>query len=110
MQFLFPKASMPRPDQILPGRSEAIVAPGPHHVNGHPLAPPYPDGIEIAEFGMGCFWGAEKAFWSIPGVWVTAVGYQGGETLEPDVPRGLHRQHGPRRGRARGLRPLGRPL
>jgi peptide-methionine (S)-S-oxide reductase len=83
MQFLFPKASMPRPDQILPGRSEAIVTPGAHYLNGHPLAPPYPDGFEIADFGMGCFWGAEKLFWSIPGVWVTAVGYQGGETPNP---------------------------
>jgi peptide-methionine (S)-S-oxide reductase len=83
MQFLFPKPSMPRPDQVLPGRSEAIVAPRPHFVNGRSLTPPYPEGFEIAEFGMGCFWGAEKEFWSIPGVWVTAVGYQGGGTPNP---------------------------
>ena len=83
MQFLFPKPSMPRPDQTLPGRAEAIVAPGAHFVNGRSLTPPYPEGFEIADFGMGCFWGAEKEFWSIPGVWVTAVGYQGGSTPNP---------------------------
>jgi peptide-methionine (S)-S-oxide reductase len=83
MQFLFPKPAMPRPDQTLPGRSEAIVQPRPHFVNGRSLTPPYPEGFEVADFGMGCFWGAEKEFWSIPGVWVTAVGYQGGSTPNP---------------------------
>jgi peptide-methionine (S)-S-oxide reductase len=83
MQFLFPRASMPRPDEILPGRPEAIVQPSAHVVSGRSLTPSYPDGFEIADFGMGCFWGAEKAFWSIPGVCVTAVGYQGGETPNP---------------------------
>jgi peptide-methionine (S)-S-oxide reductase len=83
MQFLFPKPSMPRPDQVLPGRSEAIVPSRPHFVNGHSLTPPYPEGFEVADFGMGCFWGAEKDFWSTPGVWVTAVGYQGGTTPNP---------------------------
>jgi peptide-methionine (S)-S-oxide reductase len=83
MQFLFHKPEMPRPGDALPGRAEPLVTPGEHFVNGRHLAPPYPDGLEIAEFGMGCFWGAEKKFWSIPGVWVTAVGYQGGETPNP---------------------------
>ena len=83
MQFLFPKPSMPRPDQVLPGRSEAIVPSRPHFVNGRSITPPYPDGFEVADFGMGCFWGAEKDFWSVPGVWVTAVGYQGGATPNP---------------------------
>ena len=83
MQFLFPKPSMPRPDQVLPGRSEAIVPSRPHFVNGRSITPPYPDGFEVADFGMGCFWGAEKDFWSVPGVWVTAVGYQGGTTPNP---------------------------
>jgi peptide-methionine (S)-S-oxide reductase len=83
MQFLFPKPSMPRPDQVLPGRAEPIVQPRAHFVNGRSLTPPYPDGYAVADFGMGCFWGAEKAFWSIPGVWVTAVGYQGGTTPNP---------------------------
>lgn len=83
MQFLFRKPSMPRPDEVLAGRADAIVQPGAHFVNGRSLTPPYPDGFEVADFGMGCFWGAEKKFWSIPGVWVTAVGYQGGATPNP---------------------------
>jgi peptide-methionine (S)-S-oxide reductase len=74
---------MPKPGETLPGRSEPIVQPGTHLVNGHRLAPPYPDGLEVAEFALGCFWGAEQDFWSIPGVWVTAVGYQGGSTPNP---------------------------
>jgi peptide-methionine (S)-S-oxide reductase len=83
MQFLFRQPSMPSPKDVLPGRTEPILMPGEHFVNGHRIAPPYPGGFEIAEFGMGCFWGAEKKFWSIPGVWVTAVGYQGGATPNP---------------------------
>jgi peptide-methionine (S)-S-oxide reductase len=83
MQFLFRQPSMPRPDEVLPGRSAAIVQPGSHFVNGHALMPPYPDGFEVADFAMGCFWGAEKKFWPIPGVWVTAVGYEGGTTPNP---------------------------
>ena len=67
MQFLFPKPSMPRPDQVLPGRSEAIIPSRPHFVNGRSITPPYPEGFEVADFGMGCFWGAEKDFWSAPG-------------------------------------------
>jgi peptide-methionine (S)-S-oxide reductase len=54
-----------------------------HVVNGHPLTPPYPAGLEIADFALGCFWGAERKFWNVPGVWVTAVGYQGGHTANP---------------------------
>ncbi len=80
MQFLFPKPSLPRADEALPGRADPVLADGAHFVNGRSLMPPYPAGLEIADFGMGCFWGAEKKFWSIPGVWVTAVGYQGGTT------------------------------
>ncbi len=83
MQFLFHTPSMPRVDEMLPGRADPIVQPGTHFVNGHPLAPPYPDGFEVADFAIGCFWGAEKKFWPIPGVWVTAVGYQGGGTPNP---------------------------
>jgi len=74
---------MPGASELLPGRPDPIEALGPHAVNGHTLTPPYPDGLEVADFAMGCFWGAEKAFWSIPGVWVTAVGYQGGSTPNP---------------------------
>ena len=71
---------LPSAVAALPGRTEPILDPGPHHVTGRPIAGPYPDGLEIAELGLGCFWGAEKGFWRLPGVWVTAVGYQGGYT------------------------------
>ena len=60
-----------------------MPVPAEHDVLGHPLTPPFPDGLRQAVFGLGCFWGAEKAFWSIPGVWVTAVGYAGGITPNP---------------------------
>jgi peptide-methionine (S)-S-oxide reductase len=80
LQFLFGKPQMPAAEEALPGRDEPILTGASHHVNGRSIVPPYPDGLEIAEFGMGCFWGAEKEFWSMPGVWVTAVGYQGGTT------------------------------
>ncbi len=72
--------SMPSPDAAIPGRLDPIMEPGLHHVNGRPIGGPYPDGFEIADFAFGCFWGAEKVFWQTTGVWVTAVGYQGGFT------------------------------
>jgi peptide-methionine (S)-S-oxide reductase len=81
--FLKTKTVMPRPDQALPGRSERIPVPGEHHVHGRGLQPPFPDGTELAMFGLGCFWGAEKQFWKVPGVWTTAVGYAGGFTPNP---------------------------
>ena len=74
---------MPSPDEVLPGRDEPMPVPSAHHVNGRPLTPPFPDGMEVAVFGMGCFWGAERVFWQAPGVWVTAVGYAGGATPNP---------------------------
>jgi peptide-methionine (S)-S-oxide reductase len=74
---------MPTPADALPGRPEPIAAPPPHFINGRSLVPPYPDGLEVAEFALGCFWGEEKLFWQLPGVWVTAVGYQGGYTPNP---------------------------
>ncbi|HET9519909.1 MAG TPA: peptide-methionine (S)-S-oxide reductase MsrA [Candidatus Limnocylindrales bacterium] len=81
MQFLRPSApSMPTPTDALPGRADAMPVPDRHFVNGRSLVPPYPDGFEVAEFALGCFWGEEKLFWQVPGVWVTAVGYQGGFT------------------------------
>ena len=110
MQFLFHKPSMPKPGDLLPGRTEPIVDPAPHFVNGHALTPPYPDGFEVADVGMGCFWGAEKKFWSIPGVWVTAVGYQGGGTPNPTYQEACTGQHRARRGGADRVRPVGRLL
>jgi len=82
--FLFGKpASMPTPDKALPGRSEPILSPRPHTVLRTPIDGPYPDAFQIAEFALGCFWGEEKTFWRQPGVWTTAVGYQGGYTPNP---------------------------
>jgi peptide-methionine (S)-S-oxide reductase len=75
--------SIPSPAESLPGRSEPIVTPGTHTVLGTPIAGPYPDGFQVAEFALGCFWGEEQAFWRLPGVWTTAVGYQGGSTPNP---------------------------
>jgi peptide-methionine (S)-S-oxide reductase len=84
MQFFSHKPkSIPSPADALPGRSEPIMEPGIHTILGTPIAGPYPDGFEIAEFALGCFWGEEKAFWEQPGVWTTAVGYQGGSTPNP---------------------------
>ena len=60
-----------------------MAVPARHFVNGRPLVPPFPDGLERAVFGMGCFWGAERAFWQLPGVFTTAVGYAGGHTPNP---------------------------
>ncbi len=75
--------TMPDPGEALPGRDEAMPVPERHHVNGHPLKPPFPGGMETAMFGMGCFWGAERKFWQAPGVYSTAVGYAGGYTPNP---------------------------
>ena len=74
---------IPEVDQVLPGRPEKMVVAKLHFVNGHPLKPPFPEGMETAMFGMGCFWGAEKKFWSVNGVFSTAVGYAGGITPNP---------------------------
>ena len=74
---------LPRPEQALPGRSNEMPVPASHVVNGHPIAPPFPAGLEQAVFGMGCFWGAERKFWQAPGVYSTAVGYAGGYTPNP---------------------------
>ena len=82
--FSFRKAlEMPAPGKALPGRPDPIPTADNHFVSGRPLKGPYPDGMERALFGFGCFWGAEKAFWKIPGVWVTAVGYAAGLTPNP---------------------------
>ena len=75
--------TIPTPDQALPGRPDPIMEPGIHTILGTPIGGPYPDGFQIAEFALGCFWGEEKTFWEIPGVWTTAVGYEGGSTPNP---------------------------
>lgn len=77
------KAEMPAPGDALPGRETPIPTAEAHFVNGAALKGPYPDGTEQAMFGLGCFWGAEKAFWNLPGVHVTAVGYAAGFTPNP---------------------------
>jgi peptide-methionine (S)-S-oxide reductase len=77
------KAAMPRPEEALPGRRAKMPIPDAHFVNGHALAPPFPAGLETAIFGLGCFWGAERVFWRLPGVYTTAVGYAGGFTPNP---------------------------
>jgi peptide-methionine (S)-S-oxide reductase len=82
--FGFAKSlKIPTPAEALPGRAEKMRVPKQHYVNGHALEPPYPEGMELALFGLGCFWGAEKYFWQLPGVHVTAVGYAGGPTPNP---------------------------
>ena len=83
MFFAKKSLEIPTADLALPGRPQAIPTAASHFVNGRPLAGPYPEGFELADVAMGCYWGAEKKFWSMPGVWVTAVGFQGGETPNP---------------------------
>ena len=84
MLFSRTKSEIPTPDSALPGRPEpAFQISGVHAVNGHSIIPPFPDGIEVAVFALGCFWGAERLYWQTPGVWATAVGYAGGFTPNP---------------------------
>ena len=81
MLFSRSKAEMVAPEAALPGRTDQeMPVPQAHHVNGHPLVGPWPEGFQTAIFGMGCFWGAERKFWQTDGVWSTAVGYAGGFT------------------------------
>jgi len=70
-------------DRTLPGRVEKMRVPEKHFINGNRIVPPFPAGLELAQFGLGCFWGAERLFWETPGVYSTAVGYAGGETPNP---------------------------
>jgi peptide-methionine (S)-S-oxide reductase len=77
------QVTMPSREDALPGRQERMPVPGAHHVNGAPLQPPFPAGMEQALFGLGCFWGAERKFWQMPGVYTTAVGYAAGLTPNP---------------------------
>jgi peptide-methionine (S)-S-oxide reductase len=80
---MFMKTRMPAKDEALPGREARMPVPAAHHVNGAPLQPPFPAGMEQALFGLGCFWGAERKFWQTPGVYTTAVGYAAGLTPNP---------------------------
>jgi len=77
------KYAMPGPGEALAGRADAIATAETHFVNGRPLKGPYPEGMQKAMFGLGCFWGAERIFWKVPGVYVTAAGYAAGATPNP---------------------------
>jgi len=77
------KAALPSPNEALHGRTTEMKVPASHFVNKNPLKPPFPDGYETALFGLGCFWGAERKFWQLPGVYTTAVGYAAGYTPNP---------------------------
>ncbi len=83
--MLFGRKSLelPTAETALPGRAHPIPTADTHFVTGRPLHGPYPEGMQLAQFGMGCFWGVERVFWNLPGVWVTAVGYAGGVTPNP---------------------------
>jgi len=81
--FLKKSPEMPTRETALPGRAAAIPTAERHFVNGRPLKGPYPEGIQLAQFAAGCFWGVERKFWQVPGVWVSAVGYVGGITPNP---------------------------
>ena len=77
------KHAIPSPDKALPGRDEPMPVPDVHYVNGKPLQGPFPDGMQQAIFGMGCFWGVERRFWGLDGVYTTAAGYAAGHTPNP---------------------------
>ncbi len=83
MLFMRKTTALPSAEQALPGRTQPIPTATTHFVNGHNLKPPYKEGLEQAVFGLGCFWGAERKFWELGGVYVTAVGYAGGHTPNP---------------------------
>ena len=84
MLFSRAKSKLPTPEQALPGRSGyPYEVPSTHVVTGNPILPPFPEGLATAVFALGCFWGEEKAFWQVPGVWTTAAGYAGGSTPHP---------------------------
>ena len=77
------KLVLPNPEQALPGRTQTMIVPAKHYVNGHAMQLPFPENLQTAVFGMGCFWGVERKFWQLPGVYTTAVGYAAGLTPNP---------------------------
>jgi len=83
MFFAHKQVRMPTATEALPGRDTPLEVPSSHYVNDHRIVPPFPDGMQVALFGLGCFWGAERKFWQLPGVYSTAVGYAGGYTQNP---------------------------
>jgi peptide-methionine (S)-S-oxide reductase len=83
MLFSRTKTTMVSREDALPGRDTPLPVPEKHFVNGNPLKPPFPEGMQQAIFGMGCFWGAERLFWQLDGVYTTAAGYSGGYTPNP---------------------------
>ena len=83
MSFQRRKTQLPAADEALPGRSQRMAVPTQHFVNGNRIVPPFPAGLQRALFGLGCFWGAERKFWQVPGVYSTAVGYAAGLTPNP---------------------------
>ena len=83
MSLFFDKSRLPGADEALPGREQKMPVAPAHAVLGNPMVPPFPESMETAVFGLGCFWGAERKFWQLPGVWTTAVGYAAGHTPNP---------------------------
>ena len=83
MSFLFKKTRLPTAEEALPGRNHSILTVTKHFVSGRTIVPPFPAHLDQAVFGLGCFWGAERKFWQLPGVYSTAVGYAGGFTPNP---------------------------
>ena len=83
MGLFHKRFELPSSEDAPPGRAEPMPVPAKHFVNGNPLAPPFPEGVDLALFGLGCFWGAERVFWQAPGVYSTSVGYAAGVTSNP---------------------------
>ncbi|MBA2580992.1 MAG: peptide-methionine (S)-S-oxide reductase MsrA, partial [Thermoleophilaceae bacterium] len=83
MRLFGKQKTVPAPEKALPGRDQPMRVPERHFVKGTALAPPFPEGMEMAVLGMGCFWGPERSFWDVEGVYTTAVGYAGGSTPNP---------------------------
>jgi peptide-methionine (S)-S-oxide reductase len=97
------KVLLPQPEEALPGRATPMPVPEKHYVNGARLTPPFPEGMELAMFGMGCFWGAERKFWQMPGVYSTAVGYAAGFHAQSHLSGSVYGDDGAQRSGAGGV-------